>query len=225
MRNIEITKTNWLQIAMLLLPVPVLALLWRQLPDAVPMHWNLHGHADRWGPKWTLLLLPGINLAGWLFLRAVPYLDPRIRRAPEQHERTISFLRIASGGMVAVLTLLSLLVIAAGAGGKLNVARILLIAVLALFVVLGNFLPAVKQNYFVGIRTPWTLEEPRTWQATHRVGGRLLCFGALLLLVLQILLPLHVAFVLFITYVLAFAVWGFVYSFIHSRRWRTGPDR
>ena len=218
-------KNRWLQIALLLLPLPVLAVLWRQLPDAVPMHWNVRGQIDRWGPKWTLLMLPAINAACWLLLQAVPSLDPRIRRNREQHERTLRFLRLAQFGMVALLTLLSLLVIAAAAGGKVDVARIVLIALLLLFVVLGNFLPSVKQNYFVGLRTPWTLDDPRTWQATHRLGGRLLCFGALVLLVLQMLLPLHVAFILLIVYMAGFAVWGFVYSFMYSTRWRSLDEK
>ena len=214
-------KYSWLQIALLLLPIPILAILWRQLPDAVPMHWNLRGEIDRWGPKWTLLMLPAINAACWLLLQFIPQLDPRIRQNPEQHERTLRFLRLAQFGMVALLTLLSLLVIAAAAGGELDVARVILIALLCLFVVLGNFLPSVKQNYFVGLRTPWTLDDPRNWQATHRLGGRLLCFGALVLLVLQMLLPLHVATILMIVYLAGFAVWGMVYSFMYSRRLRS----
>lgn len=214
-----------MQIVLLLLPLPVLALLWRQLPDVVPMHWDLHGEIDRWGPKWTLLLLPGINAACWLLLQAVPVLDPGIRGNPERHERTLGFLRMAQWGMVALLTLLSLLVIAAALGGKVDVARIILIALLLLFVVLGNFLPSVKQNYFVGLRTPWTLDDPRTWQATHRLGGRLLCFGALLLLVLQMFLPLHVAFITLIVYMAGYAVWGCVYSFMYNTRWRRLDER
>ena len=213
-------KHSWLQIALLLLPIPIVVILWRQLPDAVPMHWNLRGQIDRWGPKWTLLLLPAINAACWLLLQAFPRLDPRIGRNPEQHERTLRFLHLAQFGMVALLTLFSLLVIAAAAGGNLDVARIVLIALLCLFVVLGNFLPSVKQNYFVGLRTPWTLDDPRNWQATHRLGGRVLCFGALALLLVQMLLPLHVAMILMIVYVAGFALWGLIYSFMYSRRLR-----
>ena len=58
-------------------------------------------------------------------------------------------------------------------------------AVLLFFIILGNYLGNVRPNYFVGIRTPWTLENPETWRATHRLGGRLMFFGALILLLGQ----------------------------------------
>ena len=211
-------KSEWLQLALLLLPLLVLAAMWQRLPELVPMHWNLRGEVDRWGPRFSLLLLPLINFGAWLVLLVVPWLDPRIRRDPQRHERTLLFLRVMRMAEVMLLTLLSLLVISAALGAEFGVSRIMLSAVLLLFVVLGNYLPNLKSNYFVGIRTPWTLDNAKTWQATHRLAGRIMFFGALLLLVLQFLLPMPLLTIAFIGYVAGFTTWCFVYSFIHNRR-------
>ena len=88
---------------------------------------------------------------------------------------------------------------------------------LLFFVVLGNYLGNLRPNYFIGIRTPWTLENPETWRATHRVGGRLMFFGALILLLLQFLLNERIFEWLFVASILALAAWGFVYSWHHCR--------
>jgi hypothetical protein len=69
-----------------------------------------------------------------------------------------------------------------------------------LFVILGNYLPNVRPNYFIGIRTPWTLENPQTWRATHRVGGRLMFFGALVLLVLQLFVSASASGILMVAF-------------------------
>ena len=88
---------------------------------------------------------------------------------------------------------------------------------LVFFVVLGNYLGNLRPNYFVGIRTPWTLENPETWRATHRLGGRLMFFGALILLVAQFFLSESVFGLLFVVSILSLAAWGFVYSWHHCR--------
>jgi uncharacterized membrane protein len=75
----------------------------------------------------------------------------------------------------------------------------------------------VRPNYFVGIRTPWTLENPETWRATHRLGGRLMFFGAILLLLAQFFLSEGLFAWLLVTSILSLAIWGFVYSWHHSR--------
>jgi uncharacterized membrane protein len=89
--------------------------------------------------------------------------------------------------------------------------------VLVFFVVVGNYLGNLRPNYFVGIRTPWTLEDPETWRATHRLGGRLMFFGGLILLLAQFVLSEGSCGLLFVGSILALAAWGFIYSWHHSR--------
>ncbi len=88
---------------------------------------------------------------------------------------------------------------------------------LVFFVVLGNFLGNLRPNYFVGIRTPWTLENPETWRATHRLGGRLMFFGGLILLIAQLFLSEGIFGWLFVVSILSLVAWGFVYSWHHSQ--------
>ena len=88
---------------------------------------------------------------------------------------------------------------------------------LVFFVVMGNYLGNLRPNFFVGIRTPWTLENPETWRATHRLGGRLMFFGALILLVAQLFLSEAIFGLLFVSSILSLAAWGIAYSWHHCR--------
>jgi immunity protein, SdpI family len=83
--------------------------------------------------------------------------------------------------------------------------------------ILGNYLPNLRPNYFIGIRTPWTFENAETWRATHRLGGRLMFYGALLLLILEFFVSPSNSGVLLMIFVLLLVVWALLYSWHHYR--------
>lgn len=121
---------------------------------------------------------------------------------------------------IATLRLLDIIFfvqIASSLGQHLPGGRVVMISVLVFFVILGNYLGNGRPNYFVGARTPWTLENPETWRATHRLGGRLMFFGALILLLVQFFLSEQIFGLLFVVSILSLAAWGFIYSWHHSR--------
>ena len=89
--------------------------------------------------------------------------------------------------------------------------------ILVLLAIMGNYLGNLRPNYFVGIRTPWTLESAETWRATHRLGGRLMFFGALLLLAAEFFLSQSAFGYLFVTLILLLVAWSFLYSWHHFR--------
>jgi uncharacterized membrane protein len=107
--------------------------------------------------------------------------------------------------------------IATSLGRNVAGGRIIMTCLLVFFVILGNYLGNLRPNYFVGIRTPWTLENPETWRATHRLGGRLMFFGGLILFVTQFFLSEDIFGLVFVASILSLAAWGFVYSWHHYR--------
>lgn len=100
----------------------------------------------------------------------------------------------------------------ASLGYTIAAGRILITVILLLLAVLGNYLGNLRPNYFVGIRTPWTLEDPDTWRATHRLSARLICFGVIVLAVLQFLLSPGLFALLFCAAILLLLLWCFLYS-------------
>lgn len=102
-------------------------------------------------------------------------------------------------------------------GYKIAATRVIVWCILLLLAILGNYLPNLRPNYFVGLRTPWTLESPETWRVTHRLGGKVMFFGSLLLLVLEFFVSEGVFAFLLASFILLLVLWAFVYSWYYFR--------
>jgi uncharacterized membrane protein len=212
------TKLNWLEIILLAAPFVALAIYWDDLPAQVPMHWNFRGQVDGWAAKKSgIFLIPLIALGVAALLHILPWFDPRLRRTSGDESlmpAVLPIVRIATLGLLDVILFVQ---IATSLGRNIAGGRIIITSILVFFLVLGNYLGNVRPNYFVGIRTPWTLENPDTWRATHRLGGRLMFFGALILLMAQFFLSEAIFALLFIGSILSLAAWAFIYSWHHCR--------
>ena len=145
---------------------------WVQLPaDAqVPIHWGADGQPDDWASKTVgLLLLPAVAAGVATLLALIPRYEPRRANL----ERSATAYGAIWIGVMLMLGGMHLMAVGAAMGIEVDMTRFALVATGALFVVIGNYLPKVRPNYMVGIRTPWTLASDRSWTRTHRVGGRL----------------------------------------------------
>jgi uncharacterized membrane protein len=153
---------------------------WPQSPDRMPVHWGIDGQPDRWGGRFEgLLLLPGLSLGLYLLFLLLPRLDPRgdsyARFGPAFWWIRTSILYFL--GIVYLATQASQL------GIDLPLDRVLSIASGLLMVLMGNFMGKLRPNWFVGIRTPWTLSSTLSWNRTHRLGGwAFIGLGAVILL-------------------------------------------
>jgi uncharacterized membrane protein len=211
-------KVSWLEIVMLAAPFIVLAIYWNDLPSRIPVHWNIRGEIDGWSRKIPgLFLLPLTMLGVVTLLHILPRFDPRLQLTTGAESRMPAVLPIIRVAFLALFNTIFFVQIGASLGKTVAAGRIIMTCVLLFFVVLGNYLGNVRPNYFIGIRTPWTLENPETWRATHRLGGRLMFFGALILLVGQLFLSEQHFGLAFMVGILSLAVWGFVYSWHHCR--------
>jgi len=156
------------------------AIAYPLLPEQIPTHWNISGVADGWSPKWPgTFVLPLIAAAMWLLLRFLPRIDPRkshYERFTDTYWYFLNFIAL----FLAALQLFSYRVaMAEGGTGPLGIN--LLIGFL--FIGLGNVMPRLKSNWWMGIRTPWTLESENVWRSTHRVGGISFVIAGVLLIV------------------------------------------
>jgi uncharacterized membrane protein len=212
-------KVNWLEAALLLAPFAVIAALWNKLPARIPVHWNLRGDVDRWASSKSIeiFLLPLIAIAVVALLRVLPRLDPKLRAMLQENERMHATLQVMRLALAAFFGALFYIQIATALGYPLVSGRAVIWCTLILLAIMGNYLGNLRPNYFIGIRTPWTLESPATWRATHRLGGRLMFFGALLLLSAELFLSPSAFNFLFGTLIFLLVAWSFLYSWHHFR--------
>lgn len=161
------------------LPLIYLLTIWSSLPDIVPIHWNLEGAIDDWAPKVSLLVIPFLlPISTYLIFLLIPLIDPK--RKGLQTGSKLTKLKFA---LTFVMAVLALVILRAAKEQALNPNFIFMITG-ALYAVLGNFFATIKPNYFMGIRTPWTLDNEDNWKQTHRFAGKLwLASGILIILI------------------------------------------
>jgi len=158
------------------------------LPSVVPIHWDAHGHVNGWGPKWSLFLYgPGLMLFIVLMFSALPWLSPK-KFEVDSFRATYLYIMIIMVAMMAYCNLLILVSALGSLGGiVLDVSRAVEGGVCLLIALLGNVLGKVRRNFFVGIRTPWTIASVQVWNATHRFAAKTFFAGGLLGLLAVIL--------------------------------------
>jgi len=165
-------KTNWrVELPLILLVAAMFAgalVVWPAAPEQIPVHWNAQGDVDRYGGKVEgLLLLPLMTLAIYLLTRYLPRIDPG-RANYARFGGAYAAIRI---GVLLLMAGVYAVVLAWVLKRPVDVSRLLPLAVGALFVLIGSVLGKVRPNWFVGIRTPWTMSSKISWVRTHRLGG------------------------------------------------------
>ena len=217
--NPKPSKINWLEFVLLVAPFPFLALEWDEFPGRIPVHWGIHDNVNGWASKpFGLLFLPVVNVLAWSLLRFIQYIDPKVRRtSDEERLRAMKVFQIMRLAIIAFMFGMWCFQMAIARGYPVSMNNFALNGCLLLFIVMGNFFAALRPNYFVGIRTPWTLENPETWRATHRAGGRIMVFGAFLLIATELFVQKQIFAWLFVACILGFALWALIYSWNYSR--------
>ena len=203
-----------LTLVAVLAPSLYLLYLWPQLPAQVPSHFDGMGQANDYTSRANLwLTVLGLPLGTALLFSAVPYLDPKHRLDSNSvNFQKLRLAVVALLGALAGFSLFAALHPGAAAGRGLVVGAGLFLAFL------GNYLTTVQPNYFVGIRTPWTLEDPTVWARTHRVGGILFCLAGLLIAGLALVVPLAWTQRVLISMVLLTSAFCYGYSYFVFRQ-------
>jgi uncharacterized membrane protein len=195
---------------------------WFQLPaDAqIPIHWGVDGQPNGYAPKTVgLFLLPLITVGVAAVFWAIPVIEPRRANILKSGKAY----RAIWVGTVLLLAAIDLVTTAAALGATIDITLVVFVAVGMLFIVIGNYLPKVRPNYMVGIRTPWTLTSDLSWDRTHRIGGRLFVLEGIVFIVMGLVRPAQGMFVaVLIGGIVLMLVVLFAYSYWV---WKTDPGR
>lgn len=206
---------NWVLIAGMFI---LAAITWPSAPDRIPVHWNVYGQVDRYGGKVEgLLMLPLLSLGIYILMLFLPRIDPG-RANYQRFAGAYSTIRVAVTALMAVICGVTNLWIR---GYQVDMSLVVSLAVGALLIVIGNLMGKIRPNWFVGIRTPWTLSSKLSWTKTHRLGGWLFIVMGLAFIAAGIARSPW-AFIAAAAIAIGSAVWMFVYSYLV---WRDDPDK
>lgn len=172
-------RNRWLGFVVVLLVLAVGWWAYPHLPPRVPTHWNFRGEVDGYSSRFVAtFVFPMVMLGLAALFQVLPKIDPRRRN----YAKFSGTYWLIVNGILIFCGLVQALVLANGLGAPVSMGRILPIGVGFLMMVIGNVLGRVQPNWFVGIRTPWTLSSDEIWRKTHRLGGRLFVAGGILLM-------------------------------------------
>lgn len=178
----------WVSVALTGLVLAGSLLVWENredwLPEMVPTHWNADNVADAHTPRdqmfVPLMLMPGVMVLMLGLALAIPYLSP-VKFKIEPFRPTYDYIMMLVVGLFAYL---NFVITAAYLGLVTDVGQWIIGGCLLLIAAMGNVLGKVKRNFYVGIRTPWTLASDLVWDRTHRVGAWLFVAGGIVGLIL-----------------------------------------
>ena len=201
-------------IAIILLPFAYLAYIWNQLPGQVPMHWNAKGEIDRYGDKSELLLLPFLlPVLVYLIFLVVPKIDPKNKL--NKMGNKLQTLKVL---MTTFMSMLALFLIYSAKNESFANPNYIVLSVGVLYIILGNYFKTIKPNYFIGIRTPWTLENESVWKTTHHLSGKIWFAGGIIVVLSSLLLDKQSNFILFFIITGIITIIPVVYSYVKFQK-------
>src|SRR5438445_3529786 len=171
-------RSRWFGLVIAALAVAMSIWAYPQLPPTVATHWGLNGTPDGYSSRlWALAIIPVMLVIMTVIFNVLPKIDPR----HENYAKFLSSYWLIANAVIVFLLVAHGLIIAAGLGFAIKIDRLMPLGIGLLFIFLGNYLTRVEPNWFVGIRTPWTLSSDTVWRKTHRTGGWLMVLGGLVI--------------------------------------------
>lgn len=169
-------KKDFLLILLMLSPVLYAYIIWDDVPAEIPVHWNVHGEIDQYGSKSGLgIMLFILPFFTYLSMLVIPFLDPK-KKLHMMGEKYNALKWI----LTLMMSAISVIIFYAAVNGLNNIGMYLLSGSGVLFMLMGNYFRTLRPNYFIGIRTPWTLESDKVWKETHKLSGKVWVVGGLL---------------------------------------------
>ena len=207
-------RRRWFGLVIAALAVVVSIWAYPQLPPTIATHWNVGGTADGFSRRATAVVIMPLVIIGLTGLfNVLPKLDPR--RA--NYAKFIDTYWLIANAVILFILIGHGMIVATGLGYPVKVDRFMPIGIGLLFIVLGNYLTRVEPNWFIGIRTPWTLSSDTVWRKTHRTGGWLMVVGGFVLAA-SVFLPQGAFPPLLVAAILIVAVIPVVQSYILWKR-------
>jgi len=197
-------------ICIVLLPFIYLAYIWFDLPDEVPIHWSIEGEVDAYGNKNLLILIPILlPLLTYLIFLIIPKIDPKNKLNNMGNK-----FKIIKFALTMFMSILALLIIYSAKNSSIFNPNYLVLLFGVLFIVLGNYFKTIKPNYFLGFKTPWTLENETVWKETHKLAGKLYLIFGFLIILSSLMISKELNMRIFLISIVLTIIIPFIYSYV-----------
>jgi uncharacterized membrane protein len=202
-------------IGIVLVPFLYLSYIWQDLPGKVPIHWNVAGEIDRYGDKIELLIASIVlPLLSYCLFLIIPLFDSdgKIQKMGEKFQN-LKFGVILSTSLIAIFIIYS--------SQTLQVTNINVVFgfLAVMFIVIGNYMKSMGQNYFIGIRTPWTLKNEKVWREVHTIASYLWVGAGIVLLLMCLVLPNKILTPIFFSIIILITLGPVIQSYLLYKKY------
>lgn len=160
-------KLFYITLVVSLIPLLINMIAYPHMPNRIPVHWGINGEVDRYGSKMEQIAMGALPIVIFIFFNFLPAIDPK-RESYKKHGNAYSVINFI---IILFLSCLNLAGLFSALGYQVPFQKVLPALMGIMFIVLGNYMSQLRHNYFIGIRTPWTLASEYVWKKTHRFGG------------------------------------------------------
>lgn len=202
-------EINWILIILCAVSFVGHLIIFPRLPETIPIHWNAAGEIDGYGSRYMDLFMGALPVLCCGLMYVVPVLDPR-RKNYKKHEKAYSLMILL---ITVVLIALSWLTALVALGYDLDIAKIIPMVLGVMFIIMGNYMPKIRSNYFVGVRTPWAIDNTWVWRKTQTMGGiTFIVMGVVMFI--SVFLPETLQMGMTIAVLLGGVAWMYLYSYL-----------
>lgn len=186
---------------------------YNKLPEKVASHWNAAGQVDGYTSRFGgAFFLPFLILGLYLLFLVIPLIDPKKRNITKFINIYYAFITTF---LLFMLYLYSM-TISYNLGNHFNFTLMIVPAFSLLFILIGIILPKIHPNWFIGIRTPWTISSDEVWQKTHILGGKLYIASGIISLA-GLIFPRY-AFWFFLAPIILASLYLVLFSYLEYRK-------
>ena len=206
-------KSGIIVLGVILLSFIIGIYFYPQMPEKIASHWNAQGQVDGYMSKfWGLFLMPLLSMMLFLLFIAIPKIDPLKHNIEKFREYYDGFVVL----IIVYLFYVYLLTIFWNIGIRFNMVQPLAPAMGILFYYIGILIENAKRNWFIGIRTPWTLSSEKVWEKTHKIGGKLFKIAGVIAFI-GVFFQRYVLFFILVPIILV-AAYTIVYSYFEYQK-------
>ena len=167
-------------LCLVIIAAGVSAFFYGRVPPIMPSHWDAAGHVNGYMPRlWGVVMMPLIMAFTWILLPILPRISPKQFSLGD----SIGAFNLVVIGILAVFLALHIVILQAATGAAIPIQTVVPALVGVLLIFIGNYMSKLRKNFFIGVRTPWTLASDEVWSRTHRLAGWTFALGGIALIV------------------------------------------
>lgn len=213
--KMKLSFSGLLKLIFAILPTIMSYYFYHMLPPQIPMQWSLDGSINSYTSKQNIWFIASIPVVLLLLSFVLPKIDPRRESYKKFKKYYDSFIVV----LLAFLALVQAIVIVESLKpNTLSIGSIVVSGIGLLFMYIGNIMPKMKSNFFMGIKTPWTLADSDVWYKTHRLGGILWFFGGLAITISSFFFRGNILSIMMFAYILIISIIPCVMSYIWYKK-------